>query len=152
MRDEAEIRLDTDFPPPTTPRLPGMIEIYHPPYSHKLSGLLFVHPDRSWRAGAQRMCRINYRAALELRQHLDERWYGFDPSPNRSFGPLDFSVFVSKIISAYIRMSRRVGGPPGKAQLVMEWGLSRLRDTVSDPRVGLIAPTTSSNFPPPFFP
>ena len=78
MRDEAEIRLDTGLPPPTTPRLPGMIEIYDDDY----------HPDRSWRDGALHMCHICYGPGFELGQPLDESWYGIDPDPDQSLSYL----------------------------------------------------------------
>ncbi|KAL4745510.1 hypothetical protein BDW72DRAFT_208147 [Aspergillus terricola var. indicus] len=72
------------LPPPTTPRLPGMIEIYDDDYH----GVLFVHPDRSWRDGAQRMCHICYGPGFDLGQPLDESWYGVDPDPDQSLSYL----------------------------------------------------------------
>ncbi|KAI9043622.1 uncharacterized protein KD926_003392 [Aspergillus affinis] len=79
---EAEIRLDTDFPPPATPRPPGMLEIY----DSDLSVVLFVHPDRSWRSGAQRMCYISCSLGFELGQGFDEKWYGFGHPTDQSLG------------------------------------------------------------------
>ncbi|CBF70080.1 predicted protein [Aspergillus nidulans FGSC A4] len=66
------------LPPPTTPRLPGMIEIYDDDY----------HPDRSWRDGALHMCHICYGPGFELGQPLDESWYGIDPDPDQSLSYL----------------------------------------------------------------
>ncbi|KAL3479982.1 hypothetical protein BJX99DRAFT_254868 [Aspergillus californicus] len=80
MRHEAEIRLDTDSPPPTTPRLPGMVEIY----DRDDSGVLFVYPDQSWRGGRQRMCYLHSPPGLELGpQAFDAEWY---PEGDESLG------------------------------------------------------------------
>ncbi|KAL2827356.1 hypothetical protein BDW59DRAFT_160321 [Aspergillus cavernicola] len=80
MRQDAEQRLDANLPPPDqpTPRLPGMINIYSPIKGLDLSELLFIHPDRSWRDGAQRMCYITYGPGFELGQPFGEGWYGFE--------------------------------------------------------------------------
>ncbi|KAL4760486.1 uncharacterized protein BDW70DRAFT_137601 [Aspergillus foveolatus] len=51
MRDDAGITLDTDLPPRNTLQLPGMIEVYNDDYH----GVLFGHPDQSWRDSSQRM-------------------------------------------------------------------------------------------------
>lgn len=85
MLHEAEIRLNTDLPPPTTPRLPGMLEAYD---DSDLSGVLFVYHERTWRDGVQRMCLISYDAGFELGQTFDERWYGLDPDAGKTLGEL----------------------------------------------------------------
>ncbi|KAK1144609.1 hypothetical protein N8T08_004912 [Aspergillus melleus] len=69
---EAEIRIDTDFPPPTTPRLPGMLETYD---HSRLNGVLFIYPDRSWRNGTQGMHYIRYGADSEPGQGFYEDWH-----------------------------------------------------------------------------
>lgn len=80
---EAENKLDTDFPPPGTPRLPGMLETYD---DSELSGVLFVYPDSSWKKGMQIMCFISYSADFVLGQTFDERWYGFDSDAGMTLG------------------------------------------------------------------
>ncbi|RDW92949.1 uncharacterized protein DSM5745_00271 [Aspergillus mulundensis] len=86
MYNEAEIRLDTDFPPPSTPRLPGMVQTYRPVRGANFTGLMFVYPDRTWRGGAQQMCRIRYGPGFELGQPFDARWFGFVPGSAESLG------------------------------------------------------------------
>lgn len=88
LRLEAEIRLDTDFPPPTIPRLPGMVKVYHPLKCAYYSGVLFVHPDRSWRNGAHRMRYIRYGTGIELGQGFDEEWYDIIRGTNIGLGEL----------------------------------------------------------------
>ncbi|KAL4904300.1 hypothetical protein BDW74DRAFT_185626 [Aspergillus multicolor] len=90
MRREAEIRLDANSPPPTTPRLPGMLQAYRPMGGAVFQGMLFVHADRTWRGGAQRMCRIRYGAGFELGQPFDARWFGFGPNTDPSLGHVIF--------------------------------------------------------------
>lgn len=82
---EAEIRLDTGFPPPTPPRLPGMLETYD---HSRLTGVLFVHPDRSWRNGAQGMRYIRYEADSELGQGFCEDWHDVIPDGDGGLGEL----------------------------------------------------------------
>ena len=79
-----EIRLDTDFLPPTILRLPGMVKVYDDDFD----GVLFVHPDRSWGNGAQRMRYISYVAGFELGQGFDEEWQDIIPDTNRCLGEL----------------------------------------------------------------
>lgn len=87
MLREAQERfeLDVNAPPPPTARMPGMVDIYTPFTNYDLSGLIFLHPGRSWSEDSQRMCRVPFTAG-EL-DSFHEVWYGVgEDEENGSLG------------------------------------------------------------------
>ncbi|OJJ04876.1 hypothetical protein ASPVEDRAFT_137144 [Aspergillus versicolor CBS 583.65] len=64
---------DASAPPPTTPRMPGMVDVYSPMAGEYHPGLLFVHPGRSWGEEWQRICRIYFTPGQLDSFH--EKWY-----------------------------------------------------------------------------
>lgn len=75
MLQEAHERLELDAsaPPPATPRIPGMVDVYSLMTGVYHPGLFFVHPGRSWGEEWQRICRIYFTPGrLDL---FHEQWY-----------------------------------------------------------------------------
>lgn len=76
LEAQERLELDANAPPPTTPRMPGMVDVYTPFTGYNLSGLVFLHPGRSWSEDSQRMCCVPFTAGEP--DSFYEKWYGVD--------------------------------------------------------------------------